>query len=132
MVDMHANPSQIAPQRVCVLGSTGSIGTNTLDVLSRHPDRYEVFALTGAHRVDELFEQCVRWRPRFAVMPDAGKARVLRARLSEQGVSTEVMDGAKALSEVAAHPDVDVVMAAIVGAIVIALFLPLVGIVQGL
>ena len=103
-------------QRVCILGATGSIGTNTLDVIARHPDRFEVFALTAHSRVDTLFTQCVQWRPRYAVLPDAPQAGELRRRLKEHGVSTEVLTGAQALCELAAHPDVDAVMAAIVGA----------------
>ena len=103
-------------QRITVLGSTGSIGVNTLDVLSRHPERYEVFALSAMSRVDALLAQCLQWRPRFAVMPDRALAQDLRLRLREQGSKTEVLDGAESLSEIAAHPDVDMVMAAIVGA----------------
>src|ERR1700712_704832 len=105
-----------ARQRVCILGATGSIGTNTLDVISRHPDRFEVFALTAHSRVDELFAQCLQWRPRFAVLPDETQAADLRARLTSHGVRTEVLAGAQALCDLAAHPDVDSVMAAIVGA----------------
>jgi len=103
-------------QRICVLGSTGSIGVNTLDVLARHPDRYEVFALSAMSRVDELLAQCLAWKPRFAAMPDAAKATELRTRLREQGSKTEVLDGAASLAEIAAHPEVDMVMGAIVGA----------------
>ena len=103
-------------QLVCILGATGSVGTNTLDVIARHPDRFEVFALTAHHRVDELFAQCLQWRPRYAVLPDEHRARELRRRLNEQGVRTEVLAGPEALCEMAAHPDVDAVMAAIVGA----------------
>lgn len=103
-------------QRVCVLGSTGSIGVNTLDVIARHPDRYEVVALSAMSRVDELLAQCLTWQPRFAVMPQREAAARLRERLREAGSRTEVLDGAAALAEVAAHPDVDTVMAAIVGA----------------
>jgi 1-deoxy-D-xylulose-5-phosphate reductoisomerase len=103
-------------QRVCILGATGSIGTNTLDVIARHPDRFEVFALTAHSRVDTLFTQCVQWRPRYAVLPDAPQAGELRRRLKGHGVPTEVLAGAQALCELAAHPDVDAVMAAIVGA----------------
>ncbi|MFG6440956.1 1-deoxy-D-xylulose-5-phosphate reductoisomerase [Roseateles sp. LKC17W] len=103
-------------QRVCVLGSTGSIGVNTLDVLARHPDRYEVVALSAMSRVDELLAQCLQWRPRFAVMPESAAAARLRERLREAGSATEVLDGAAALADIAAHPDVDTVMAAIVGA----------------
>lgn len=104
------------PLRVCILGSTGSIGTNTLDVVARHPDRFEVWALSGASRVPELLAQCVQWRPRFAVMPDASLASELRHRVREAGLRTEVLDGVQALSDVASHPDVDIVMGAIVGA----------------
>jgi 1-deoxy-D-xylulose-5-phosphate reductoisomerase len=105
-----------ALQRVCILGATGSVGTSTLDVISRHPDRFEVFALTAHSRVDELAAQCVRWRPRFAVLPEAAQAADLRARLNEQGIATEVLAGAQALCDLASHPEVDSVMAAIVGA----------------
>lgn len=104
------------PLQVCILGSTGSIGTNTLDVITRHPGRFEVFALTGASRVDELAAQCLRWKPRYAALPDAPRARALRERLGAEGVRTEVLSGPAALAELAAHPEVDAVMAAIVGA----------------
>jgi 1-deoxy-D-xylulose-5-phosphate reductoisomerase len=86
-------------QRVCVLGSTGSIGVNTLDVIARHPDRYEVVALSAMSRVDALAAQCLTWRPRFAVMPDRAAAAQLRAQLREAGCATEVLDGAEALAE---------------------------------
>jgi 1-deoxy-D-xylulose-5-phosphate reductoisomerase len=105
-----------ARQRVCILGATGSVGTSTLDVLARHPDRFEVFALTAHSRVDELFAQCVRWKPRYAAMPQPAQARELRQRLKVQGLKTEVLEGPQALCDLAAHPDVDAVMAAIVGA----------------
>ncbi len=103
-------------QRVCILGSTGSVGTNTLDVIARHPDRFEVLALTAHSRSDELFAQCLRWRPRFAALPDEASAAALQRRLRLEGVPTEVLVGARALCELAGHPDVDSVMAAIVGA----------------
>ena len=103
-------------QRVCILGATGSIGSNTLDVISRHPDRFEVFALTAHSRVDELFAQCIQWRPRFAVLPEEAQAVDLRTRLKARGIETEVLAGAQALCDLAAHPQVDSVMAAIVGA----------------
>jgi 1-deoxy-D-xylulose-5-phosphate reductoisomerase len=103
-------------QRLCVLGSTGSVGSNTLDVVSRHPERFEVVALTGHLRVDELLEQCLRWKPRFAAMASTGAARLLRERLRQAGSRTEVIDGDDALVQLAAHPEVDTVMAAIVGA----------------
>ena len=104
------------PQRVCILGATGSIGTNTLDVIARHPGRFEVFALSGASRVDELLAQCVTWRPRFAVMPSEAVAAQLRDKIKTAGLPTEVLSGEQALCDVASHADVDVVMGAIVGA----------------
>ena len=103
-------------QRVCVLGATGSVGAATLDVIAAHPDRFEVFALTGNRRLDELFAQCVRFRPRYAAVAGAAEARALADRLRGADVATEVMSGAGALCELAAHPEVDAVMAAIVGA----------------
>ena len=112
MSSRHAS----ARQRVCILGATGSVGTSTLDVIARHPERFEVFALTAHSRVDELFRQCMVWKPRFAVLPEAAKARDLRSRLQAEGVATEVLAGPAALCELAAHPEVDSVMAAIVGA----------------
>ena len=84
--------------------------------IALHPDAFEVFALTGQRRLDELFAQIVRWRPRFAAVPDAAAANELGARVKAAGIATEVLAGAKALEELAAHPDVDQVMAAIVGA----------------
>ncbi len=103
-------------QRICILGSTGSVGTSTLDVLSRHPQRFEVFALTAHSRSDDLLAQCLLWQPRFAAMPSAGQARQLQTRLREAGSRTEVLAGPEALCELAAHADADMVMAAIVGA----------------
>ena len=99
-----------------ILGATGSVGRSTLDVVARHPDRYRVFAL-GAHRQDALLaEQCLRHQPRYAVLADEAAARRLRATLAEAGCPTEVLAGAQALVEVAQAPEVDAVMAAIVGA----------------
>lgn len=106
----------MAAQRICILGATGSVGSSTLDVVRRHPGRFEVFALTAHSRIDELFAQCATWQPRYAAVADAGQARALRERLRAHGVRTEVLDGPQALCELAAHPEVDAVMAAIVGA----------------
>ena len=103
-------------QRLVILGSTGSIGTSTLDVVARHPERFEVFALSAHARVDELAAQCVRHVPRYAVMPGVAEAKALRAKLKGQGLHTEVLEGPQALAELAAHPQADAVMAAIVGA----------------
>jgi len=103
-------------QRVCILGATGSVGTSTLDVMALHPQRYEAFALTAFHRVDALADLCQRWRPRFAVVATPEQAASLQATLRSAGLRTEVLHGAQALCEMAAHPEVDSVMAAIVGA----------------
>jgi 1-deoxy-D-xylulose-5-phosphate reductoisomerase len=105
-----------ARQRICILGSTGSIGTSTLDVLVRHPDRFEVVALTAHSRVDELAAQCLQWRPRWAVMATAAQASDLAQRLRAAGLRTEVLHGPQALIDVASHAEVDTLMAAIVGA----------------
>ncbi|MFL9711498.1 1-deoxy-D-xylulose-5-phosphate reductoisomerase [Methylobacillus sp. Pita1] len=101
-------------QNVTILGATGTIGLNTLDVIARHPGRYRVFALTANSRVDELAELCLQYRPRYAVMLDSDAAEKLQQRL--KGSETQVLSGLEALEEVAAHPEVHVVMAAIVGA----------------
>jgi 1-deoxy-D-xylulose-5-phosphate reductoisomerase len=103
-------------QSIAVLGATGSVGVNTLDVIARHPERFDVFALTAMRRADMLEQQCLRWRPRYAVLGDAAAANALQQRLRAQGVTTEVMSGPRALTEIASHPDVTAVMAAIVGA----------------
>lgn len=103
-------------QRVVVLGSTGSIGCSTLDVIGRHPDRFEVFALSAATRAKDLAEQCFRFRPRYAVMADPEAAQALGEILEINRIDTEVLCGAEALNQVAAHAEVDTVMAAIVGA----------------
>lgn len=103
-------------QRLTVLGSTGSIGTSTLDVVARHPDRYEIFALSAATQVDLMLEQCARFRPRFAVMASAPHAKALAEKIQANGLQTEVLDCADALEVISAHPEVDAVMAAIVGA----------------
>jgi len=105
-----------APQRITVLGSTGSIGTNTLDVIARHPERFQVFALSGATQVDLMLRQCAQFKPRFAVMVQSDAAQQLKDRIQAEGLPTEVLSGATALDEISEHPDVDAVMAAIVGA----------------
>jgi len=103
-------------QRIAVLGSTGSIGTSTLDVVARHPDRFEVFALSAATQVDLLLQQCARFRPRFAVMASAPHARELAHKIKENGLQVEVMAGSQAIEVIASHELTDTVMAAIVGA----------------
>ena len=103
-------------QFVTVLGSTGSIGTNTLDVIARHPDRYRVFALTAATQVEALLAQCKAFAPRYAVMASEAHARLLAGKVRELGLPVQVLAGVQALCEVSADPAVDAVMAAIVGA----------------
>lgn len=104
------------PQRITVLGATGSIGLSTLDVIARHPERYQVFALSGFSRLGELEQLCRQHRPQYAVTPDEASAAALQQALRAADVPTEVLAGAQALCAVAAHADVDAVMAAIVGA----------------
>jgi len=103
-------------QRITVLGSTGSVGANTLDVIARHPDQFEVFALSASTRVDEMLAQCARFKPQFAVMASQPHGRELQSRLSQSGLPTRVLMAADALEFIASHEQVDAVMAAIVGA----------------
>jgi 1-deoxy-D-xylulose-5-phosphate reductoisomerase len=103
-------------QRLAVLGSTGSIGANTLEVAALHPDRFDVVALAAATRVDALLAQCVRWRPRIAVMADATHALALARKVKAAGLPTRVESGARAVEQLAGSAEVDTVMAAIVGA----------------
>ncbi|HET9206394.1 MAG TPA: 1-deoxy-D-xylulose-5-phosphate reductoisomerase [Burkholderiaceae bacterium] len=103
-------------QRLCILGATGSVGMSTLEVVARHPERFDLVALTARHRVDELGALCERFRPRFAAVGDATAARALRERLHRADVQTQVLHGPSALTDLASHPEVDSVMAAIVGA----------------
>jgi 1-deoxy-D-xylulose-5-phosphate reductoisomerase len=103
-------------QSVAILGSTGSIGTSTLDVIALHPGDYEVFALSASTRIDLMLEQCVRFKPVFAVMASEPHGRELERRVAALGLTTRVLWGMDAISMVAAHECVDTVMAAIVGA----------------
>lgn len=108
--------SSASPRVLTVLGATGTIGVNTLDVVARHPDRFEIFALTGATQVERMLEQCRTHRPRVAVMSEPSAAAALRIRVAEEKLPVTVLEGADALTEVATAPEVDTVMAAIVGA----------------
>lgn len=103
-------------KRLTILGATGTIGLNTLDVVARNADRFEVFALTANTNDQRLAEQCIEWQPRFAVMADVEAARRLRERLSGQCKNTEILEGLSSLEQVSGSPDVDFVMAGIVGA----------------
>lgn len=105
-----------SPQSITILGSTGSIGTSTLDVLSRHPQAFRVHALTASSQVDVMLAQCAQFKPVVAVMAQESAGRQLADKVKAEGLSVEVRWGAQALIDVASHPDVDAVMAAIVGA----------------
>lgn len=103
-------------QNITVLGSTGSIGVSTLDVIRRHPGRYRAFALCAHSQLEKLFEQCIEFRPRFAVLRDAALAAQLAKRCHDVGLDTEIRHGVEALVELSSLAEVDAVMAAIVGA----------------
>ena len=106
----------IAKQRVTVLGSTGSVGVNTLNVIAAHPDRFEVFALSAATQVDLMLAQCVRFKPHYAVMVSAPHARLLAEKIKQNQLPTQVLQAPDALEIIASHELTDSVMAAIVGA----------------
>ena len=101
---------------VSILGSTGSIGQSTLAVLAAHPERYDLYALSANTRVDLLLEQCLTWRPHFAVINDSTQADWLAMELKKAGLSTELLVGEIGLDAIASDQQVDIVMAAIVGA----------------
>lgn len=103
-------------KQVTLLGATGSIGLSTLDVITRHPDRFTVFALTANSQVERLFQQCKDFKPRYAVIVDPQAAEELSKKLQQSGLPTQVLSGVDGLIEVASHSDTDYVMAAIVGA----------------
>lgn len=104
------------PQRLAILGSTGSVGTSTLDVVARHPERFEVFGLSAFQRMDVLVPQCLQFRPKVVVVPTEQRAAEVRGLLASHRLSTEVHVGAQALCDLASASEVDSVMAAIVGA----------------
>ena len=103
-------------QQICVLGSTGSIGISTLDVLASHPDRFSVYALTANSSIDLLVEQCLKFSPQYAVIRDEALYLPLKQRIESLNCTTEVLAGEQALCDVASADQVDSVMAAIVGA----------------
>ncbi len=102
-------------QKVCILGSTGSIGVNTLNVIKANAEHYQAVALTAKSQVDLLFKQCMEFQPDYAVMLESAAAEELKSKLALAGSSTSVFDGIEGLSFVAGHEQVDCVMAAIVG-----------------
>lgn len=101
---------------VTILGSTGTIGQQTLDVIARHTELFHAFALTANSNVEVLFQQCQKFKPEYAVLLDANAATQLAQRLAKSGIETQVLSGLAALEQLSAHSEVDVVMAAIVGA----------------
>lgn len=103
-------------QNIVILGSTGSIGKSTLSVIEHNPEQYHAFALIGGKNVEVMFEQCVKFQPHFAALDDVQAANALREKLAAHHIKTEVLTGQQAICELAAHPDADQVMAAIVGA----------------
>ena len=103
-------------QSLTILGSTGSIGTSTLDVVVRHPERFRIFALSGHSQTAKLAEQCLTFRPQYAVTANEAQTAELRTHLAAAGCQTEVLHGEQALCDIAAAPETDGVMAAIVGA----------------
>jgi 1-deoxy-D-xylulose-5-phosphate reductoisomerase len=102
-------------RHLTILGSTGSIGVSTLDVVTRHPDRFQIIALTANHSIEKMLEQCRLFRPRYAVMLDKDSGEKLHTKVRAAGISTEVIWGVESLEKVASLPEVDTVMAAIVG-----------------
>ncbi|MBI3054635.1 MAG: 1-deoxy-D-xylulose-5-phosphate reductoisomerase, partial [Betaproteobacteria bacterium] len=104
-----------ASRQVVILGSTGSVGSSTLDVIARHPERFRVVALTAHRQIEALFNQCIEFRPQYAAVGDPKSAELLFARLRAAGSATQVLCGEQALEQVAALPQADTVMAAIVG-----------------
>lgn len=104
-------------QNLVILGATGTIGRNTLDIVSQHPDRLRALALTAHRDVDGMLALCRRYAPRYAAMADAAAAASLREALKAEAIAVEVLSGAGAIAEMAALPDADQVMSAVVGAV---------------
>ncbi|OOH89804.1 1-deoxy-D-xylulose-5-phosphate reductoisomerase [Pasteurellaceae bacterium 15-036681] len=103
-------------KKLVILGSTGSIGKSTLSVIEHNPEQYQVFALVGGKNVELMTEQCVQFQPKFVALNDENAAQQLAQKLKNSNITTEVLAGQKAICELSAHPEVDMVMAAIVGA----------------
>jgi len=112
----HLNEYNGVCENVCILGATGSIGLNTLDVISQHPKRYNAFALTAYDKHEDMFQLCQRYQPEYAVMVDSAAAEILQQKIDKLGLDIKVLSGEKALEVVASHESVEIVMAAIVGA----------------
>ena len=108
-------PHATARQQLAILGSTGSIGVSTLDVVARHPQRFEVVALSAHTRIDLLLDQCQRFHPEFVVVTDPIAAKNMQSKLNSSGLKIKLLSGPQGLEEVASLPQVQTVMAAIVG-----------------
>jgi len=113
---MNDSDRGVQSKGVCILGATGTIGVNTLDVIARHPNDYHVVALSANKNIEKLEQQCLDVRPKYAVIVDENAAEQLEHRLKKHGLEIEVLSGTKALEDIAVLPEVDYVMAAIVGA----------------
>ena len=111
---MSINVAKI--KNITILGATGTIGINTLDVIARHPKQFNVYALSANTQVDKLFQQCVQYQPEYAVMADSNAAEQLQKKCIQQGLSLTVLSGMEGLETIASLDEVDYVMAAIVGA----------------
>jgi len=107
---------EVGVKGVCILGATGSIGVNTLDVVARHPDKYKIVALSANSQVDRLVEQCVQYQPEYAVIANENAVEELKRKLKSKNISAQVLAGVEGLEKIASLPHVDYVMAAIVGA----------------
>ena len=116
ITSLMKHPRDVPPRQLTILGATGSIGASTLDVVGRHPDRFRVVALAAHRQTERMLEHCIRFAPRYAVMVDPASAAILEQQVRAAGLPTRVLAGAQALEMVATLPEVDTVMAAIVGA----------------
>ncbi len=112
---MQEKEKLMRTQSISLLGSTGSIGKNTLSVIALHPDKYHVFALTANTNAETLYQQCRKFSPRYVVISDPAKYKWLEDSIKQAGLNTEVLLGKEGLEYVASHKDVDTVIAAIVG-----------------
>ena len=116
MISISRRAADRVARRLAILGATGSVGVSTLDVVARHPERFEVVVLTANTQAERLLSQCRRFQPRYAALAEAGAAHALEQQLRAEGLATRVLAGPEGLAQVASLPEVDTVMAAIVGA----------------
>lgn len=116
-MDIKHSMDEHKSQNVVILGSTGSVGCSTLDVIRLNQDKYSIYALTANSQLDKLFEQCIEFKPKYAILLDKQKAKLLKENLIKHSINTIVLDDALNLNEVVAEPEVDIVMSAIVGCV---------------